>query len=342
MDIDFDNLTDEMKAELKKHVDAFEDATGFVAFDPNKPLSRSAQEQLKLKATVDGEEVETTVWDAKQKFSMAKSVSHDKREAKLGVQARKAFEEFRSWSPGDPLPSDDVLQIVANEVGMSLDGVKQGLTATPQDPASNPKPKDDKTVTKPDTKTGTPSVDLESDEFQAAVEAAVNKRMSDKLLPSKWHGQYLDEGLRADSKKALADEVDKALLAYVPMKELREKLKDNPQRTSILDRVSKIAKSTVTKQAEGRIREIANSGKGDIMEEIPGITKDVYESLDVQDLLDQVAPQPIVFGASESDEALKILSDEEPKNLNYGDPGYEENEVKIMARRAAELATQGT
>ena len=340
MEIDFNNLTDEMKAELKKNVEAFEDATGYVAFDPTKPLSRSAQEQLKLKATVDGEEVETTVWDAKQKYSMAKSVSHDKREAKLGMQVRDAFKQFREWSPGDDLPSDDVLQIVANEVGMTVDGIKQGLTATPAEPKS--KDTGGKPVSKAETKSDGPAIDPESEDFQKAVEAAVNKRLGDRLLPSKYHTQYVDEGLRAESKKVLDEEVDKAMAEYGPIKSLTEKLKNNPQRSSILAKVAKIAKSTVTKQAEGRIREIANSGKGDILEEIPGIAKDVYESLDVEDLLNQVAPQPIVFGASESDEALTILSDDEPKQMNYGDPGYEENEVKIMARRAAELATQGT
>ena len=340
MEIDFANLTDEMKEEISSNLTAIEEFTGRVVVDPTKPLSRTAMEQLKIAPKIDGEVVEMSVWDGSQKASMAESTAHQKREAAKNAKAVAAMKVIREYSPGDKLPDNSVLDIVAKQLGMTRDDVVASLTEADANTQKAPEKqaKGDKTVEK-DDKT---SVDTDSKVFKDAVKATILEHFGDQLLPSKIHGQYVNSLVKEAGDKALAAEIAKAMDENPAMIKLRKGAGDDPQKKKILESLTKIYTSTVEKQARGRIAEIASRGEGDIEKEIPGIAKEIVETVDPNELMTKVAPELITYGASEQEDAVTILSTEKLEPVQMGEPGYEEYEAKLMGQRMHELSTQGT
>jgi len=136
----------------------------------------------------------------------------------------------------------------------------------------------------------------------------------------------------------LGVEIDKAVEASPEFQKLREEAGDNKRRQTALTNVVGWLKSTAIKQADGRIAQINAAGKGDIMEDLPDIVKDVFTSNDPTELLATVTPQPdIIFGASEPGEApITILSDDAKTDLRTDDPNFLDNEVQLIGKALAE------
>jgi len=332
MEIDFENLTDEMKEALGKNVSAFESATGRISFDPSKPLDRSDMEQLKISHKMDGEQREMTIWDTTQMAS--KGVAYDKHQ-RVNTANQKladATTTIREFKQGDALPDDATLELVAAAWGVDKAQIVAGLQGGTSEPDPEPtKDKGDKTV-------ATPDIQPDTQAFEDAVTKAVEKRLGNRLLSSEYHGQYLNGQITAEGDKMLAAEIKKAMDENPQLKKLAEDAGDDEQKKSVLESLTKIFVSTVDKQARGRIAQINAAGEGDIQEEIPGIAKEIVALTDPSDLMATIAPQPIIFkGASESDKSVTILSKETPDKVEMGDPGYEDYEVQMMGRRAAEL-----
>ncbi len=334
MEIDFSNLTDDMKAEISKNVSAFEKTTGRISFDPNKPLDRSDMEQLKISHKMDGEQREMSVWDTTQMAS--KGVAYDKhqRTNTANQKLADATKTIREFKQGDELPDDATLELVAGAWGVEKDQIVAGLQGQSADSEPDKKDKGDDKVAANEIKTDTKA-------FEEAVNKAVEKTVGDRLLTSKYHGQWLDGQISADGDKMLADEIEKAMGDNPDIKKLAAEAGDDEQKKAVLESLSKIFVSTVDKQARGRIAQINSAGEGDIQEEIPGIVKDIVTSTDPADLMAKIAPQPIIFkGASESDKSVTILSKETPDKVDMGEPGYEEYEMQMMGRKVAELTAE--
>jgi hypothetical protein len=335
MDIDFENLTDEMKEALGKNVSAFESATGRISFDPSKPLDRSDMEQLKISHKMDGEQREMSVWDTTQMASKGVAFDKHQRVNTANQKLADATTTIREFKQGDTLPDDATLELVAAAWGVDKAQIVAGLQGGAAEP--DPEPNKDKGGKKVDAK----DIQTDTQAFKDAVTKAVEEQFGDRLLSSKYHGQWVDGRISEDGDKLLAKEIQKVMEENPQLKKLRDDAGDDEQKKSVLASLTKIYVSTVDKQARGRIAQINSAGEGDIQDEIPGIVKDIVALTDPSDLMATIAPQPIIFkGASESDESVTILSKETPDKVEMGDPGYEEYEMQMMGRRAAELSAE--
>lgn len=337
MDIDFENLTDEAKTALKDNLSKIEEATGTTAFDTSKPLERSDMEQLQISHKMDGEQKEMSIWDTVQMAS--KGVAYDKHQRANGenakvVEAMKTFTDIESL---DDMPDDATLEIVARTMGTTKDNLVASLEAlyAPED-KSAPKAKD-----KPVEKSG---IDYDSPEFKKAVVAAAKELMPDNLVQTKFHGAFLNAGMKKQADEALAEEIQKVIKVDPRLAKLAEAAGDNEQRKGVLDIVTKMLTSTVDKQARGRITEIAAAGKGDIVEEIPNIVKELVEIIDPSELLSKVTPQAITFAGGEpGDAAIKILSSDKPEQVSMAEPeAYEDQLAANIGRKLAEVQMSGT
>ena len=329
-EIDFENLTDEMKQALKANLETIEKATGVIAFDPSKPISRSDMEQLKISHKMDGEQKEMSVWDTVQMAS--KGVAYDKhqRTNSENAKVRAAMKSFREMESLKDMPDDETLELVAQEMGST----KENLVAT----VKNMFGANDEPAAKPSKAAVSSGVDTNSKEFKEAVVSTVKELMSDNLVPTKFHGQYLNAGMKKQAEEALQSEIQKAVEADSRLKKLWEAAGDNEQRKEVLGIVTKMLTSTVDKQARGRITEIAAAGEGDILEEIPGIVKGLVEITNPDELLSKVSPQPITFGAAEpGDAAIKILSGDKPEKVSMADSNlYEDSLAAQIGQKLAE------
>jgi len=331
MDIDFANLTDEMKAALKENLEKIEEAAGVVAFDPNEPLSRTAMEQLKIKQKIAGKDEELTVYDAAQKAAKAGGADKAFRE-KAALEARiEHLESFSKAIKNKEMPSDDAFRAVAEVLDTDVPTLRASVGL---DQAGD----DDQGGTV-DTKTQ-PKGQKATQQSQATKKITLedlDASVLERILPTKYHGQHVSQTMKTAADKMLDDEITKALTNSPALAKLQKTAEGNPNQKFVLDEISKVFKSTVDKQARGRIIEMQQTGTGDILEEIPGIVKGLVESTDLSGILAKATPQPIIIGGGEpGDMPLSVLSGEKLKDdLRTDDPDYLDNEVKIMAQRLA-------
>lgn len=330
MDIDFGNLTDEMKAELKKNLEKIEDATGVVAFDPSKPMSRAAMEQIKITQKIAGKDEELTVYEAAQRAAKAGGADAALRESSEAKAFKKAFDEFKTKTEAGEIPDDRILAIVAPALNVDVATLKASITAEAGS--------DD---TKKTTKASAAAAVDEEAITKKVIESLTKQGL---LLPNKYAGDFLRDGMDLEGQKVLKDEVDKALAKDGRLTALLKKAEENPQHKGLLEKLSKGIPSTVQKLTRGRLAEIREAGTGNIVEEIPGIVADVVKDIDYDGILAMAAPQPIIMGGGESgDLDIKILSNEKPKDdLSTDDPDYLNNEVKIYAQRLAKEHAETT
>jgi hypothetical protein len=339
-EIDFDNLTDEMTQALKDNLEKIESATGVVAFDPTKPLSRTDMEQLKISHKMDGEVKEMSVWDTTQMAS--KGVAYDKHQRTNGENAkvRAAMKAFREMESLDDMPDDSTLELVAAEMGTS----KENLVASVKNMYTVGQATGDMAKAKAPAGSGAATIDFNSPEAQAAMEAFIEKKYGDRIPKTKFHTDWLNSGMRAQAEESLREEIGKAVAADPRYAKLVKEAGDDKQRKGVLDIVTKMLTSTVDKQARGRITEIAAAGKGDILEEIPGIVQELVEITNPSELLSKVTPQAMNFAGSEpGDAAITILSGDKPESVSMSDENlYEENLAKNIGRKLAEAQMAGT
>lgn len=331
MEIDFENLTEEAKQALKDNLESIEKVAGVVAFDPSKPITRSDMEQLTIKHQMDGEQREMSVWDTVQMASKGVAFDKHQRTNSENAKVRAALKSVREMESLDDMPDAATLEIVANEMGTTKDNLEASLknSFSAGDPPAKPP------VSKQTPGSG---IDTNSKEFKDAVVAAVKEGMGDHLVPTKYHGAFLNDGMKAQAEAALKSEIDKVIAEDPRLKKMAEEVGDDEQRKSVLATVTGMLTSTVDKQARGRITQIAAAGQGDILEEIPGIVKDLVEITKPDELLSKVAPQPINFGASEpGDAALTILSGEKPETVSMAEDNlYEDNLAKRIGQKLVE------
>jgi translation elongation factor EF-G len=337
MDIDFDNLTDEAKKALKDNLEKIESATGVIAFDPSKPLSRSDMEQLKISHKMDGKIEDMTVWDATQMAS--KGVAYDKhqRTNSENAKVRAAMKAFREMESIDDLPDDSTLELVAAEMGTS----KETLVASVKNMyAPQAKPA---ASANGQSAAWAATIDFSSPEAQAAMKAFIDKNYGDKLVKNPYGNNFLNEQMKVQAEAKLKEEIGKAITADPRYAKLVKEAGDNEQRKGVLDIVTKMLTSTVDKQARGRITEIAAAGEGDILEEIPGLVQELVEITNPSELLSKVTPQAMTFAGSEpGDAAITILSNDKPEVVSMADENlYEENLAKQIGQRLATAQMAG-
>lgn len=337
MEIDFNNLTDEAKQALKDNLEKIESATGVIAFDPTKPLSRTDMEQLKISHKMDGEIKDMSVWDATQMAS--KGVAYDKhqRTNSENAKVRAAMKTFREMESIDDMPDDATLDLVAAEMGCSKETLVASVKnmyapeAKPAAPANG----------KPAASSGT--LDFNSKEFKQAVAAAAKEMLGDQLVKNPFGNSFLNEQMKIQAEAKLKEEIGKAITADPRYAKLVKEAGNNEQRKGVLDIVTKMLTSTVDKQARGRITEIAAAGEGDILEEIPGLVQELVEITNPSELLSKVTPQAMTFAGSEpGDAAITILSNDKPEVVSMSDENlYEENLAKQIGQRVARSQMAG-
>ena len=326
--IDWANLTDEDKADLKANIGNIEKITGLIAFNPEEPLSRSAQEQLKIKPKVDGKEVELSVWDAGQNTSLARAAAKNQRENAKNAKVVAALEAFRAIESKDDIPDDDTLDVVAEYIGTTKEAILASFNGQTDDD------KGDKGADVADkTKAWDPKAF--ADEVNKAVDERL-KGIEDRLLPTKYHGQYVQDRVSDEAKKLLAEKIDEAIASDKTLAKLTKDAGEDKQKLAVLSQLTKLYKSTATAKATGRIDTIVSQGKGDIEEEIPGIVSDTVALIDPTELVTLITPQSINFGGSESEQAIEILStDANNDKPDFGTPEYDLHIAKQMGMKIA-------
>jgi hypothetical protein len=332
MEVDFSNLTDEAKDYLKKHMDDVETATGVIAFDPTKPIGRSAMEQLKIEPTVDGKKVPMSVWEASQKASLAASTAHEKREAAEAKKVVTHLNQFRELTEKGEMPSQEVLDTVASAIGVSRENLVAGLTGEGGGNGDG-----QAGAKKTNDSNGEAGATMDEKALQALIDKRVEEKYGKRLLPSEFHAQFVNEGMTKHADELLKAEVDKALKSNPEIVKLVKEAGDDKQKQEVITRFQNMYTRTVDKAARGRIAQIARDGTGDITEEIPDIVKDIVDATDPTSILQLVAPQPIHFGAGGPGESdLTILSKEKPEPVPYGHPDYEKHLMQEVGMALAE------
>jgi hypothetical protein len=327
VEIDFANLTDEMKAALKEHMGAIEEATGTISFDPSEPLPRTAMEQLKISPKVDGKTQEMTVWDASQKASLASSTAHEKREAAEAVKFKAAFDKFTAANEAGQMPDADVLDVVAGGLGVTKEALVAGLSGEGEGEGEGKSP----AAAKPAATATAATLD------KKAIAKVVEEVVGDRLLPNKYARDFVAAGMDTEATALLTKTITEAIDKDPKLAQIRKDLGENEEKKSILDELTRMYTSTVDKQSRGRIAEMQQAGTGDITEEIPGIVAAVVKDADPSSILAKAAPQPIVLGGGEpGDLPVSIPSNEKlDANLPTDDADFEDNEVKLAMQSIA-------
>ncbi len=330
IEIDFTKpLTDEQKAYLKEHLPDVEKAAGGVFFDPTVPLTRTDAEQLKIRYKAAGKEIEETIQEALERASKGEGADQRFRQAAEAIKFQEAHTRFVEATTAGQMPTDEDLTLVAAGIGVTKEQLAAGLGGGTADDGDT-----DKGKAKAPAKGTAP---LSGEDFEAAVEAAVNKRLGKRLLPTEYHGQYLSEGFQKHTDALLKGEIEKALKADPVLAKLGKEAGDDDSKKAILGQMTRMLTSTVEQQARGRAIQIAQAGSGDILEELPGIVKDLVAQADPAAILAKVAPQPIVFGASAPGEVpITVLSKEKVPHVSMDDPNYEDNLVKEIGQQIAQ------
>ena len=333
MDIDFNNLTDDMKAEITANMGNIEKATGLISFDPEKPLPRSAQEQLKITPKVDGKEVELTVWDAAQNTSLARAAAKSQRDNAKNAKVVAALESFRGITSKADIPTDDTLDLVAEYIGTTKEAILSSFDVHASEGD------DDK---QGDKKVDNTDATADAKAFNEAVAAEVAKQLKpyeNRMFSSEYHKGYNDDRVSVASRKLLDEKLNEAIEADPKLTQLRKDAGKDKQKLGVLTELTKLYKSTATAKATGRIDTIVSQGKGDIEEEIPGIVSDSVALIDPTELLTMINPQSINFGGTESTQAIEILStDADQETPDFGTPAYDLHIAKLMGAKIAEAS----
>ena len=313
MEIDLANPTAEQIAELKKAIPGLSGKLGILAIDPDTPLDRETMGKLKIKYKADGEEHETDVWDASQAISLRSSASKDKTEAKKlrdkvneFEQREQAMQEWREALKNGKLPSDDVIAVAADQLGVTTKDIKDQFNAAP---------------TKPDTKPTPGSPELDIDDL---VDKLANHPKFSRRILSDYQADHLNGEITTKADAELKAVIDEKIQNNPTLAKIREDAKGSERETSVLKDLEEIVKGTVYKQARGRIAEIvALKEDGDIVGEIPDIVTDVIKPIDIKGHLAKLTPQPIVLGGSGDTETITISSEDKPReDLDTTDPDF--------------------
>lgn len=330
MEIDFTkDLTDAQKAYLAENLRKIELGTGKVFFDPKTPLTTTDAGQLMVKYTANGKEIEGRLEDVLQRASKADGADKRFQAAADAMKFKEAHDRFVETVQKGDMPSDEDLNIVAAGIGVTKDALVAGIGGGDDDdgqPAQ--KGKHSKAAPQP--------FDMSSPEAQAAMEKFITEKFGSRLLPSQFHGEFLQEGFKKHWEGVLAGQIAKAIQDNPVISKLTKDAGNNTAKKEILAQMTKMYTSTVEQQARGRAIQIAQAGTGDITEEIPGIVKDLVEKTDPAALLARVTPQPINFGVSEPGQLpISVLSGEKVAKVPMGHPDYEANLAKEIGQQLA-------